>query len=164
VGKSILANGEAATVLGVMARGFRFPQTEDLWVAQPDLRPANPDRSRAPGFQVFDRLKEGVSLAQAERQMAQIAQRLATTYPKSNKGITTRFVGFVEDDTGPGLVAVFGAMQVATIFVLLIAIANVANLLMARATPRSREAAGPGSCGSCCGSSPRRWCWRWWVR
>ena len=73
--------------------------------------------------------------------MSQIAQRLALAYPESNKGVTTRFIGFVEDDTGPELVAVFGAMQVATIFVLLIAIANVANLLMARATMRTREAA-----------------------
>lgn len=141
VGKSVIANGEPATILGVMAPGFRFPQDQDLWVAQRDNRATNPDRSRSPGFQVFGRLADGVSMEQAKLQMTQIAQRLAQEYPESNKGVTTRFMGFVEDDTGPELVAVFGAMQVATIFVLLIAIANVANLLMARATLRTREAA-----------------------
>lgn len=141
VGTSVVVNGEPATILGVMPRGFRFPENQDLWVAQRDTRASNPDRSRSPGFQVFGRLKDGVTQGQAELQMAQIALRLAVAYPESNKGITTRFVGFVEDNTGPELVAVFGAMQVATIFVLLIAIANVANLLMARATLRTREAA-----------------------
>jgi putative ABC transport system permease protein len=140
-GKSVIVNGESATILGVMAEGFRFPQDEELWVAQRDNRAANPDRSRSPGFQVLGRLKDGVSQSQAEREMAQIAQRLAQEYPESNKGVTTKFIGFVANDTGPELVAVFGAMQVATIFVLLIAIANVANLLMARATLRTREAA-----------------------
>ena len=140
-GKSVIVNGEAATILGVMPKGFRFPQNEDLWVAQRDNRGANPDRSRSPGVKVFGRLKDGVTWKQAEIEMTQIAQRLALEYPESNKGVTTRFFTFVADDTGPELVAVFGAMQVATIFVLLIAIANVANLLMARATLRTREAA-----------------------
>jgi len=140
-GKPVVVNGEAATILGVMAKGFRFPQDQDIWVASRDSRPANPDRSRSPQFQVFGRLKEGVSKDQAALELARIAERLATAYPESNGGFTTRFQTFVENDTGPELVAVFGAMQVATIFVLLIAIANVANLLMARATLRTREAA-----------------------
>lgn len=141
VGRAVVVNGEAATVLGVMPPGFEFPHDQKLWVAQRDTRAANPDRARAPGFRVFGRLRDGVSMDQAQAQMAQIAQRLAQAYPEANQGITTRFQSFVEDDTGPELVAVFGAMQVATLFVLLIAIANVANLLMARATLRTREAA-----------------------
>jgi predicted permease len=141
VGKSVIVNGEPATILGVMPDGMEFPQDQQLWVAQRDNRAANPDRSRSPQFQVFGRLKEGVTRDQAEAQMAQIAARLEKEYPQSNQGITTRFETFVENDTGPELAALFGAMQVATIFVLLIAIANVANLLMARATLRTREAA-----------------------
>jgi len=141
VGKTVIVNGEAATILGVMREGFKFPQTQDLWVAQRDTRAAQSDRARGQQFKVFGRLKDGVTMDQAKAQMAQIAQRLATEYPESNAGITTQFQTFLEDDTGPELVAVFGAMQVATLFVLLIAIANVANLLMARATLRTREAA-----------------------
>ncbi|HEV8598182.1 MAG TPA: ABC transporter permease [Gemmatimonadales bacterium] len=140
-GKSVVLNGEAATILGVMPKGFRFPQDQELWVARRDERATNQDRSRSNQYQVFGRLKDGVSLDQAGLDLARIADRLAQAYPQTNKGWTTRFRSFVEDDTGPELVAVFGAMQVSTIFVLLIAIANVANLLMARATLRTREAA-----------------------
>ena len=140
-GTSVIINGEAATILGAMPRGFRFPQEQELWVAQRDNRSQHPDRARSPGFQVLGRLKDGVTGDQAEQEIAVIAQRLAQEYPESNAGVTIRFRSIVEDDTGPELIAVFGAMQVATLFVLLIAIANVANLLMTRATLRTREAA-----------------------
>src|SRR5688572_12261728 len=133
VGKSVIVNGEAATILGVMPEGFRFPQNQSLWVVRRDGRSA--------GFSAFGRLRDGVSRDQAAVEMAAIADRLAREYPESNKGVTVRFRTFAEDDTGPELIAVFGAMQVATIFVLLIAIANVSNLLLARATLRTREAA-----------------------
>jgi putative ABC transport system permease protein len=140
-GTTAIVNGEPATILGVMPEGFRFPQDQELWVARRDARAANPDRLFSPVFEVFGRLKDGVTLDQAELEMSVIAQRLAEAYPESNAGVTTRFRSFVEDQTGPELVAVFGAMQVATIFVLLIAIANVANLLLARATLRAKESA-----------------------
>jgi predicted permease len=148
VGKPVIVNGEAATILGVMARGFLFPQNQELWVAARDNRAATPDRSRDPRVLVFGRLKDGVSLDRAALDLSLIAERLAKEYPASNAGFTTQFRSFVEDDTGPELVAVFGAMQVATIFVLLIAIANVANLLMARATLRTREAAVRSALGA----------------
>jgi putative ABC transport system permease protein len=148
VGKSVIVNGEAATILGVMPKGFGFPQDQELWVARRDDRSAYPDRSQSRQSQVFGRLKDGVSKDQAELEMTRISERLAQAYPESNKGYATTFKTFVEDDTGPELVAVFGAMQVATLFVLLIAIANVANLLMARATLRTREAAVRSALGA----------------
>lgn len=141
VGKSAIVNGEAATILGVMPKGFRFPEDQDIWVAQRDTRGQVTDRSRSPQSRVFGRLKPTISRDQAELEFAAIAKRLETEYPVVNAGFTTRFRTFTEDNTGPELRAVFGGMQVATIFVLLIAIANVANLLMARATLRTREAA-----------------------
>lgn len=140
-GKSAIVNGEAATILGVLPKGFRFPEDQDIWVAQRDTRSTVTDRSRGSQSRVFGRLKTGISRDQAELEFAAIAKRLETEYPKENGGFTTRFRTFTEDNTGPELRAVFGGMQVATIFVLLIAIANVANLLMARATLRTREAA-----------------------
>jgi putative ABC transport system permease protein len=147
-GKPVIVNGEAATILGVMAKGFMFPQNQELWVASRDSRAATADRTRDERFGVFGRLKDGVSLDRAQLELATIADRLAKDYPRSNGGFTTRFRTFVAEDTGPELVAVFGAMQVATFFVLLIAIANVANLLMARATLRTREAAVRSALGA----------------
>ena len=141
VGKAVIVNGEAATILGVMPEGFRFPQNQSLWVVRRDGRSQAADRSRGASFDVFGRLRDGVSRDQAAVEMAAIAERLAREYPETNQGVTVRFRTFVEENTGPELIAVFGAMQVATIFVLLIAIANVSNLLLARATLRTREAA-----------------------
>jgi putative ABC transport system permease protein len=141
VGTAAIVNGEPATILGVMPKGFRFPSNQELWVAQRDTRALNPDRRRGPQYQVVGRLAAGVPMDRAEREMSVIAERLAREYPASNAGVTTRFRSFVDRYTGPELRAVFGAMQVATLFVLLIAIANVANLLLARATLRVKESA-----------------------
>jgi putative ABC transport system permease protein len=141
VGQSAIVNGEPATILGVMPKGFQFPRDQELWVAQRDTRALNPDRRRGAQYDVVGRLAEGVSMDHAEREMSVIAGRLAREYPASNAGITTRFRSFVDRYTGPELRAVFGAMQVATVFVLLIAIANVANLLLSRATLRVKESA-----------------------
>ena len=147
-GKPVIVNGEAATILGVMARGFMFPETQELWVAARDTRSATTDRARDDRVLVFGRLKDGVSLDRAALDLTRISDRLARDYPASNAGFTPRFRTFLQENTGPQIVAVFAAMQVATIFVLLIAIANVANLLMARATLRTREAAVRSALGA----------------
>ena len=141
VGASAIVNGEPATILGVMPDGFQFPSDQKLWVVRRDTRDRNPDRARGPQYDVVGRLADGVSMDKAELEMSVIADRLAQEYPESNADVTTRFRTFVDDYTGPELRAVFGAMQVATLFVLLIAIANVANLLLARATLRVKESA-----------------------
>jgi len=139
IGTHTKLNGEDATILGVMAGGFAFPEDAQLWVARRDERAKNPDRKNGPDFEAFARLKPGVSVDQAKAQMATIAADLAREFPETNKNIGVRFRTFVEDD--PGIRAIFGGMQGATIFVLLIACANVANLLLARATMRTKEAA-----------------------
>ena len=140
-GRTVIVNGEPATILGVMPEGFQWPQNQVIWVVLRDYRSRYPARNTGPGFQVFGRLRDGVTEDAAALEMSLIADRLARTYPETNTGVTTRFRSFIEQDTGDQLVAVFGGMQVATLFVLLIAIANVSNLLLARATLRTREAA-----------------------
>ena len=141
VGRILKVNGEQATILGVMEEGFRFPQNQDLWVIRRDQRADNPKRGDGPSAQVLARLKDGVTLEQAELEFATITARLAQEYPESNEGVGATFITIVENHTGPQFLAIFGSMQVSTIFVLLIACANVANLLLARAALHAKEAA-----------------------
>lgn len=148
VGQPVIVNGEAATILGVMPDDFRFPQDQQLWVALRDSRATLAQRDQGNQLTVIGRLRDGVTADQASQEMALIAERLAQAWPASNEGITARLQSVVANDTGAELKAVFGAMQVATFFVLLIAIANVANLLMARATLRTREAAVRSALGA----------------
>lgn len=148
VGRPVIVNGEAATILGVMPEGVLYPETQQLWVALRDNRSSLAERGQGTGLNVIARYRDGVTRDQAEQEMAAIASRLAQAWPETNEGITSRFQTVTERDTGPELRAVFGALMVATIFVLLIAIANVANLLMARATLRTREAAVRNALGA----------------
>lgn len=148
IGQSVVVNGEPATILGVMPEAFLFPETQQLWVAYRDPRAQLTRRDGGQHMDVMGRLRDGVTRDQAGQEMALIAERIAAANPETHDRVTARLVSMVEDNTGPQLRAVFGAMQVATIFVLLIAIANVANLLMARATMRTREAAVRSALGA----------------
>ncbi len=141
VGRSVYIDGTAATVLGVMPPGFLFPQESLLWTAQRDLRGNTPTREGGPQVKVAARLKDGITWDQADADMKSIAAALAREYPATNEGVTTVFQTFVEDDNGTEVITVFTAMLVATVLVLLIACANVANLVLARALLRVREAA-----------------------
>jgi predicted permease len=141
IGRTVKVNGEQATILGVMPDGFRFPEDEEFWIPRRDVRGENPERGDGPQFQVVGRLKEGITFDQAALDMSLVAQRLAQEYPESNEGIGVVFADFIDVAIGEEAVPVFAAMQLATVFVLLIACANVANLLLARAALRTKEAA-----------------------
>ena len=145
VNRSIRLNGESYSIVGVMPAGFNFPQDAEFWTASPyDLPPGGPGDPRenrgAHYLRGVARLNPGVSLEQANAELATITDQLRAQYPDTNTNFTTRAASLQEQLVGSArtpLLILLGAVAC----VLLIVIANVANLLMARATVRARELA-----------------------
>lgn len=139
VGREVRVNGEPATILGVMPEGFQFPNNTEVWAPVRDDALAT---SRADGrrLSVWGRLREGVTRDQASMEMAGIARQLEQEYPEVNENIGARLYTPVEANMDSTLNMVFGSMMFAVICVLLVACANVASLLLARAAMRTKEA------------------------
>ena len=139
VGRPIQLNGEQYTVVGVAPYGFGAASKVDLWTPmafKPD-ETANSNRG-AHYINVAGRLKPGVTVAQARAELNLIATQLAQQYPDSNKGwgiMMAPLQDYSVRDVRPVLYTLLGAVAC----VLLIACANLANLLLARATARHRE-------------------------
>jgi len=139
LGKSLTLNARNYTVIGILPRDFRFRHQGELFVplGQWDdvgLR----DRHFHTGLRGMARLKPGVTLAAAEAEMNGIARQLAALYPDTNTGHGVRLVPMRDDIVSHGrntLLLLLGAVG----FVLIIACANVANLLLAQSTARQRE-------------------------
>ncbi|HEX6306857.1 MAG TPA: ABC transporter permease [Longimicrobiales bacterium] len=138
IGRSVRANARPTTIIGVMPEGFGFPSSEQLWVPL-GLDAAALPRNEGTWLGVFGRLRDGVTLDRASAEMASIAMRLEASYPDTNEGIGASVRPYIQGFLGDEPVTMLFTMLGAVFMVLLIACANVANLLIARAAARNRE-------------------------
>lgn len=139
IGQTILLNGVKRQVVGVLPANINFPRGAEI-LAPLSLTPEQQANRGNHSFLVVGRLKNGVSLAQAQREMNTIAARLETQYPNTNTGRSTSLFTLYDDTVQHGkvlLLVLLGAVG----FVLLIACANIANLMLARASSRLKEIA-----------------------
>ena len=142
VGRTLILNERPATVVGILPRGFEFLRPYDLFVSMGPIAdsPGLNQRGNHTGFYAVGRLRSGVSVESADRELRNIAAQLEREHPDTNTNISVRAEPLADRlvaDVRPTLFALLGAVG----FLLLIACVNVANLLIARGAARQHELA-----------------------
>ena len=129
IGRVVTINGKRVTVVGVMPKGWRFPEASDLWMPLQIEEKENPRGNF--NFSCFAKMKRGVSIEQVRAELEAIAARIAADHPQTNTGGSVR-VKFFREEAVKDAKTLTLLLMGAVLFVHLIACANVANLLLAR--------------------------------
>ena len=140
IGRTVRIDGTPRTVVGIMPPRFGFPVRSSMWLPLVIEREPAPT-SQSAGMRVFGRLRDGVTLGQARAELSTIAAGVAREHPATHGQLSARVLPFAELEMDPNTNAILYLMLGVVSFVLLIACANVANLLLARAATRTRELA-----------------------
>ncbi len=144
VGRDIIVNERARTVVGILPPGFRFPERDELYMP---FRPDNPPRAARNVNAVAVR-RSGVTLEQAQAEVDGIAARMAADYPDTNRGFGIQVMTFRGIQVGNGTRTIAAVLMAAAAFVMLIVCANLANLMLVRGASRQRELAVRAAMGA----------------
>jgi putative ABC transport system permease protein len=138
VGRQVRVNGRIAEIIGVMPEGFRFPMAQDVWVPL-DLDATRFARGEGTLLEVYGRLHSGVAPSAAKTEFNALTRRIEAAHPSGSPNVQAQVLPYTERFIGSGPRQFLSTMLGAVFLVLLIACANVANLLLTRAALRSRE-------------------------